>query len=67
MMGRKAEGDKITVELGGDVEESGYKYSHLTYKDLTIESHHFFTDFDNTPTGVLMKQMLGNLIQEEHT
>lgn len=67
MMGKKEEGDKITVELGGTMEEGGYKHSHLTYKGLTIENHRFFTDFDNTPTGILTEQVLGELMQEEHT
>lgn len=67
MMGKKEEGDKITVELGGTMEEGGYKHSHLTYKGLTIENHHFFTDFDDTPTGKLTERVLGELIQEEHT
>lgn len=49
MMGKKEVGDKITVELGGAMEEAGYKHSHLTYKGLTIENHLFFTDFNNTP------------------
>lgn len=67
MMGKKEEGDKITVELGGAMEEAGYKHSHLTYKGMTIENHHFFTDFDNTQTGKLTERLLGELIQEEHT
>ena len=67
MMGKKEEGDKITVELGGAMEEAGYKHSHLTYKGMTIENHHFFTDFDDTPTGKLTERVLGELIQEEHT
>ena len=67
MMGRKEEGDRIIMELGGDVEEAGYKHSHLQYKGLTIENHRFFTDFDNTPTGMLTEQVLGELIQEEQT
>lgn len=67
MMGKKEEGDKITMELGGAMEEAGYKHSHLTYKGLTIENHRFFTDFDNTPTGILTERVLGELIQEEHT
>lgn len=64
MMGKKEEGDLAAVELGGKVEEAGYKHSHLIYKGLTIENHRFFTDFDNTPTGMLTEQVLGELIQE---
>lgn len=64
MMGKKEEGDLAAVELGGKVEETGYKHSHLIYKGLTIENHRFFTDFNNTPTGILTEQVLGELIQE---
>ena len=64
MMGKKEEGDLATLELGGTMEEAGYKHSHLIYKGLTIENHRFFTDFDNTPTGMLTEQVLGELIQE---
>lgn len=65
MMGKKEEGDLAALELGGTMEEAGYKHSHLIYKGLTIENHRFFTDFDNTPTGRLTEQVLGELIQEE--
>ena len=34
LMGKKDEGDKITVEIGGKMEEAGYKHSHLFYKGL---------------------------------
>lgn len=67
MMGKKEEGDLAAVELGGKVEEAGCKHSHLIYKGLTIENHRFFTDFDNTPTGILTEQALGELMLEEHT
>lgn len=67
MMGMKEVGDRKTVEMGGKVEEAGYKHSHLSYKGLTIENHRFFTDFDNTPTGVITERMLGELILEKHT
>lgn len=67
MLGKKEEGDRIVVEMGGVMEEAGYKHSHLYYKGLTIENHRFFTDFDDTPTGKLTERVLGELIQEEHT
>ena len=63
-MGKKKEGDLAALELGGTMEEAGYKHSHLIYNGLTIENHRFFTDFDNTPTGMLTEQVLGELIQE---
>ena len=67
MMGKKEAGDLAALELGGTMEEAGYKHSHLLFKGLTIENHRFFTDFDNTPTGMLTEQVLGELIQEEQT
>lgn len=67
MMGNQEVGNLAVVELGGKVEETGYKHSHLSYKGLTIENHRFFTDFDNTQTGKLTERVLGELIQEEHT
>ena len=67
MMGKKEEGDRMMVELGGSMKEAGYKHSHLIYKGLTIENHRFFTDFDNTPTGIRTEQVLDELMQEEHT
>lgn len=67
MMGKKEEGDLAAAESGGKVEEAGYKHSHLMYNGLTIENHHFFTDFDNTPTGILTERALGKLVQEAHT
>ena len=66
MMGKKEEGDLAAVELGGKVEEAGYKHSHLSYKGLTIENHRFFTGFDNTPTGIRTEQALSELMQEAH-
>ena len=66
MMGKKEEGDLAAVELGGTLEEAGYKHSHLSYKGLTVENHRFFTDFDNTPTGMLTEQTLGELMQDAH-
>ena len=67
LMGKKKEGDRVVEELGGTVEEAGYKHSHLRYKGLIIENHRFFTDFDNTPTGILTEQVLSELMQEGHT
>ena len=67
MTGKKETGDLAALELGGTMEEAGYKHSHLLFKGLTIENHRFFTDFDNTPTGMLTEQVLGELIQEEQT
>lgn len=65
MMGKKKEGDKLIAELGGKMEEAGYKHSHLLYKGLTIENHGCFTSFDNTPRGRLTERRLKELLIEE--
>lgn len=63
LMGKKEEGDKIAVEIGGKMEEAGYKHSHLRYKDLAIENHQFLTSFDNTKLGVRTERLLQELIR----
>ncbi len=62
LMGKKDEGDKITVEIGGKMKAAGYKHSHLYYKGLTIENHNYLTSFDNTKLGVRTEQLLQELI-----
>ena len=64
LMGKKEEGDKVTVEIGGKMEEAGYKHSHLYYKGLTIENHNYLTSFDNTRLGIRTEQLLQKLISE---
>jgi len=64
LMGKKEEGDKITVEIGGKMEEAGYKHSHLYYKGLTIENHNFLTSFDNTKLGIRTERLLQELISK---
>lgn len=64
LMGKKDEGDKITVEIGGKMKEAGYKHSHLYYKGLTIENHNYLTSFDNTRLGIRTEQLLQKLISE---
>lgn len=64
LMGKKEEGDKITVEIGGKMEEAGYKHSHLYYKGLIIENHNFLTSFDNTKLGIRTERLLQELISQ---
>lgn len=64
LMGKKEEGDKITVEIGGKMEEAGYKHSHLYYKGLTIENHNYLTSFDNTRLGIRTEHLLQELISQ---
>lgn len=62
MMGKKDEGDKAIVEIGGKMEEAGYKHSHLFYKGLTIENHRYITSFDNSKLGIKTERLLQDLI-----
>ena len=64
LMGKKEEGDKITVEIGGKMEEAGYKHSHLYYKGLTIENHNYLTSFDNTKLGIKTERLLQDCIKQ---
>jgi hypothetical protein len=66
-MGKKAEGDKVVVEIGGKMKEAGYKHSHLLYRGLTIENHQFITSFDNSKLGIRTEQLLQSLIKEGYT
>ena len=36
LMGKKEEGDKMVIEMGGRMEEAGYKHSHLYYKGIVL-------------------------------
>lgn len=67
LMGKKAEGDKVVVEIGGKMKEAGYKHSHLLYRGLTIENHQFITSFDNSKLGIRTEQLLQSLIKEGYT
>ena len=64
LMGKKEEGDKMVIEMGGRMEEAGYKHSHLYYKGLTIENHKFITCFNNTGTGIHTELLLQELIKD---
>ena len=64
LMGQKDLGDKVTVEMGGKMEEAGYKHSHLYYKGLTIENHNFITSFDNTKLGIRTERLLQDCIKD---
>lgn len=66
LLGQKELGDKVTIEIGGKMEEAGYKHSHLFYKGLTIENHRYITSFDNTKRGVNTEQLLQHLVSKEH-
>ncbi|MBE6186784.1 MAG: hypothetical protein E7142_05505 [Rikenellaceae bacterium] len=63
LMGKKEEGDQTVIEIGGMMEDAGYKHSHLYYKSLTIENHKFITSFDNTKLGIRVEQILQEQIR----
>ena len=62
LMGKKEEGDRVITEIGGKMEEAGYKHSHLYYKGLTIENHNYLTSFDNTKRGIRTERLLQSLL-----
>lgn len=64
LLGQKELGDKVTVEIGGKMEEAGYKHSHLYYKGLTIENHNYLTSFDSTKLGIKTERLLQDCIKE---
>jgi hypothetical protein len=63
MMGKKEEGDKIIVELGGKMEEAGYMHSHLYYKGLTIENHNLLTSADKSKISIKVENLLQGMIK----
>ena len=62
MLGKKEEGDRVILELGGTMEEAGVKHSHLFFKGITIENHQYFTNFDNTKQGRFTEKVLERLM-----
>ncbi len=62
MLDKKEAGDKAVVEIGGEMEEAGYKHSHLHYKGLMIENHRYLTSFDNSKNGIRTEHLLQELI-----
>lgn len=64
MMGKKDEGDKAIVEIGGKMEEAGYMHSHLYYKGLTIENHNLLTSADKSKISVKTESLLQEMIKD---
>lgn len=62
LMGKKDEGDSAIAEIGGKMECAGYKHSHLLFNGIVIENHRYFTDFENTKTGIATEKALASLI-----
>ena len=62
LMGKKEEGDRAVVEIGGTMEEAGPKHSLLYYKGLKIENHRCLTSFDNSMIGKETELLFQSLI-----
>ncbi len=60
-MGEFDESNKKAVEVGGVIEEAGYKHNHIRYKGFVIENHQYFTDFSGTEQGVWTEKQLRSL------
>lgn len=58
------EGDLLAKRLGWKVEGTGYKHSHIRYKELLIENHHFLTNFNQTKQGIKIERVLRQLALE---
>ena len=63
LMGKKEDGDKAVVEMGGKMKEAGDMHSHLYYKDLTIENHALLTNSDNSNSSTKTEYLFQNLIK----
>jgi hypothetical protein len=63
LMGRKEDGDRAVVELGGVMEEAGHMHSHLHYRGLIIENHALLTSSDKSGFGIKTEKMFQKLIQ----
>ena len=50
-------------QMGAEVEDGGYKHSHIHYKGLPVENHRFFTQFNGTTQGYRTEQLLKSVLQ----
>lgn len=64
-MGDFDQSNKKAIEIGGEVEEAGYKHNHIRYKGLTIENHRYFTEFCDTEQGIKTEKLLKELASKE--
>lgn len=58
-------GNEVAKSIGGKVEEGGYKHSHIFIHGITLENHHYITDFNATKRGKKMEKLLQNIICNE--
>lgn len=62
LMGDYERGNRIAEELGAEIEDGGYKHSHIDYKHLTVENHQFLTSFDATNHGRRVEKELQRIL-----
>ena len=55
------EGNSVGRRLGAKVERSGYKHTHIHYKNLLIENHEYLTNFNGTKQGVVIEKIMRSL------
>src|SRR5574344_1701035 len=53
--------NEVAKQIGAIVKDGGYKHSHIHYKGMAIENHHFFTDFNATKQGCYTESLLKDL------
>lgn len=55
-------GNEVARKMGYIVEDAGYKHTHIHYKNLLIENHKYFTNFNETKQGVKIERLLRHLV-----
>lgn len=61
------QGNDIARQIGLNVDDSWYKHSHIIYKALTVENHHFFTAVRRGGTDKLLHQYIVKTIGNGRT
>ncbi len=56
------QGNDIAQRKGLEVDDSWYKHSHILYKQLTIENHHFFTSIRRGGSDMALNKYIVNAI-----
>ena len=65
LLGKYEEGNTIAKQFGAEVEDGGYKHSHILYKGMMVENHQFLTNFDGTAFGKKVELLLQKEIGDE--
>ena len=67
LSGQYAEGNRVARAAGAQVEDGGYKHSHIRYKGLMVENHQFIIGFNGTKRGSRLERLLEELIAQPNT